>query len=227
MDGSDQQALLDITSAVGELMPTIGFYLQDKVGGRYLGPGFWRSLFQQPSLVAVKVAPFDRYRTADVVHALLESGRPDVALLTGNDDDIVGDLVTTFQRTIDGTLTTTAFSGGLLGQWAIGTRAAIGLSADAAAALKRGSISAGLLTSGTWLTEINGAVFDAANGFAGCVPGVNEMLRQQGLISSSVCLDSRDRLSAGQELAISDVRRRYPELLDEQFIAEHLHAWRS
>jgi hypothetical protein len=226
-DGSDERETLRIFAAVGEVMPTIGFYLQDKVGGRYLDPAFWRALFLQPSLVAVKVAPFDRYRTADVAHVLLESGRADVALLTGNDDNIIGDLVTTFERSTDGRSATVRFSGGLLGQWAIGTQAATRLSAAATEPFSDGSVPADLLTAGAWLTEINGAVFDAANGFAGCVAGVNETLRQQRLLSSRLCLDSGDRLSPGQEEAIADVRRRYPDMLDEQFIAENLDAWRS
>jgi dihydrodipicolinate synthase/N-acetylneuraminate lyase len=219
------QVILDVAAAVGEVLPTIGFYMQDVVGGSYLPLDFWRSLFAQPALVAVKVAPFNRYRTGEVVRALLESGRTDVGLLTGNDDSIVSDLVTTYGGTELGG--SASFTGSLLGQWAVGTRAAVRLSADAAAARRADSVDAGLLTRGTQLTEINGTLFDAENNFAGCVAGVNELLRQQGLISTSRCLDPRDRLSTGQAEAISQLRGRYPELLDEEFIAERLDAWRS
>ena len=215
--------ILAMAAAVGEVMPTIGFYMQDDVGGRYLGIDFWRSLFAQPAVIGVKVAAFDRYRTGDVVRALFESGRDDVVLLTGNDDSIIGDLATNY-RSVGRTL---SFAGGLLGQWAVGTRAAVGLSARVVEARELGSVPTELLTAGNWLTEINGVVFDVKNRFAGCVAGVNEVLRQQGLIGTSVCLSAIDRLSPGQAEAIAEMRRLYPTLLDEDFIANNLDRWRS
>jgi dihydrodipicolinate synthase/N-acetylneuraminate lyase len=221
-DANDEE-ILELAAAVGEILPTIGFYMQDAVGGRYLGVDFWRALFAQPNVVGVKIAAFDRYRTGDVVRALIETARDDVALLTGNDDNIVADLVTTYRGSDRGV----GFAGGLLGQWAVGTRAAVELSARAADARAAGSVPQDLLTAGTWITEINGAVFDVNNAFAGCVAGVNEVLRQQGVVTSSTCLDSNDRLSAGQAEAIAEMRSRYPELLDETFIAENVERWRS
>ncbi len=225
--GSSDEDILQMAKSVGEVLPTIGFYMQDDVGGRYLGIEFWRALFDLPTVVGVKVAAFDRYRTGDVIRALLESGRQEIALLTGNDDSIIGDLATTYRGDVDGEERTVAFAGGLLGQWAVGTRSAVAISAEVVDARESGSVSVDLLTRGTWITEINGAIFDARHSFAGCVAGVNELLRQQGLISTSACLDPRDRLSPGQQEAIADVRARYPELLDEDFIAENIDRWRS
>lgn len=225
--GVSDDDILRIAESVGEVMPTIGFYMQDDVGGRYLGAEFWKALFDQPALVGVKVAAFDRYRTGDVVRALLESGRRDIALLTGNDDSIVGDLVTTYRGSVDGEERSVAFEGGLLGQWAVGTRAAVRMSTEVAHARSAGTIGVDILTTGTWITEINGALFDVKHAFAGCVAGVNELLYQQGLLSSNACLDPRDRLSPGQCEAIRNVRRRYPELLDENFITANVDRWRS
>lgn len=221
-DASDDE-VLKMAAAVGEVMPTLGFYMQDAVGGRYLGIDFWRALFAQPAIVGVKIAAFDRYRTGDVMRALLESGREDVALLTGNDDNIIADLATTYRR--QGR--TAGFTGGLLGQWAVGTKAAVDWSSRAVAARASGSVPVDVLTAGTWITDINAAVFDVKHRFAGCVAGVNEVLRQQGLVETSVCLSDNERLSTGQMEEIAEMRRRYSELLDEAFIAENLDRWRS
>lgn len=225
--GSTDDDILRMAESVGEVLPVIGFYMQDDVGGRYLGVDFWRALFAQPAVIGVKIAAFDRYRTGEVVRALLESGRDDIALLTGNDDSIVGDLATTYRGDVDGVQQSASFVGGLLGQWAIGTRAAVELSARVVDARNSGTVPSELLTQGTWITEINSAVFDTQHGFAGCVAGVNEVLRQQGLVRTSLCLDPVERLSPGQQEAIAEARRRYPELLDEAFVAENLERWRS
>ncbi len=220
-DARSDDAVLDRARHVGEVLPIIGFYLQESVGGRLLGAGFWRRLFDLPSVVAVKTAPFDRYRTNTVVRTLLEHDRWDqVAVLTGNDDAIVADLVTPYrlgEREIRAT-------GGLLGQWAVGTRAAAHLVAEATAAVGSGCVPNALLAVGADLVEVNAAVFDVAHAFAGCVPGVNEVLRQQGLVPTAVVL-GEDRLSPGQAELIACVRRAYPELLDEEFVAEHRDAW--
>lgn len=225
--GASDTEILEMAAAVGAVLPTIGFYMQDDVGGRYLGEEFWRALFEQPTVIGVKIAAFDRYRTGDVVRALLESGRSDIALLTGNDDSIVGDLATTYRGDVDGEERTAEFVGGLLGQWAVGTRAAVDVSARVAQAHAAGTVDSDILTTGTWITEINGALFDVKNAFAGCVAGVNELLRQQGLVQTVNCLDPIDRLSPGQQEAIQEVRLRYPDLLDEEFIAENVDRWRA
>ncbi|GAA5134818.1 dihydrodipicolinate synthase family protein [Pseudonocardia adelaidensis] len=226
MEEATDEALLERARAVGEILPTIGFYLQESVGGRRLGRAFWRDLFDIETVVAVKSAPFDRYRSNDVVQALLEHDRwADVAVLTGNDDAIVHDLVTPVRRTVGGRTREVRTAGGLLGQWAVGTAAAVGLVAEACAARDAGAVPTPLLAAAADLVEINAAVFDVDHGFAGCVAGVNEVLRQQGLLRSARCLSAAERLSPGQRERIQDVRDRHPGWLDEEFVAEHRDRW--
>ena len=226
MSERTEDTLIERARAVGEILPTIGFYLQDSVGGMRLSPDYWKRLFDLESTVAVKAAPFDRYRTADVAQSLLSHDRwNDIALLTGNDDAIVHDLITPYRRTIGGVRREVRASGGLLGQWAVGARAAVSLVHAVADNLAADRVTSELLAAATDLVDINAAVFDVDNNFAGCVAGVNEVLRQQGLLTSSDCLGGSERLSPGQSNRIAAVRQRYPELLDEEFIAAHVDRW--
>jgi len=209
--------LLGHARAVAAVLPVIGFYLQPAVGGRVLSYGFWRRFAEIPEVVAVKIAPFNRYQTLDVVRAILDAGREDIALYTGNDDHIVGDLVTPFrfgdrERRI---------VGGLLGHWAVGTRNAVAVWERC-----RGE-SAGpdLLRLGIEITDANAAFFDAAHGFRGCIAGLHEVLRRQGLLEGIECLDPAEGLSPGQAEEIDRVRRAYPHLHDDAFVAEHLDRW--
>lgn len=228
MRQADESALLACAAAVGQVLPTIGFYLQESVGGRPLRREFWRKLFDLDSLVAVKTAPFNRYRTNDVAQALLEHDRWDqVALLTGNDDAIVHDLLTPYRRTVAGQLRQVWTSGGLLGQWAVGTRAARVLLSQIREARDARAVPVEVLAAASELVEINAAVFDVDHDFAGSIAGVNETLRQQGLIRSARCLDDHERLSPGQADKITQARLRYPDWLDEQFVAEHKNTWTS
>ncbi|WIY00963.1 dihydrodipicolinate synthase family protein [Amycolatopsis mongoliensis] len=211
-------ALLDRARAVGEVLPTIGFALQKAVGGPELPKSYWSRLFDLGSVVGVKAAPFDRYRTNDIARALLDHDRwNEIALLTGNDDAIVADLVTPYRGAAGRVL---RVSGGLLGQWAVGTNAAAELRRLAA-----GPVSPDILATGADLVEVNAAVFDVAHGFAGCVAGVNEVLRQQGLLGSSRCLSTAERLSPGQAELIEQARHRFPHLFDETFVREHRDDW--
>lgn len=220
-----EATLLARAAAVGEVIPTIGFYLQDSVGGLRLSRGYWRSLFDLESVVAVKTAPFDRYRTGDVVQTLLAHDRwRDVVVLTGNDDAIVHDLLTPYRATVDGEEREVRATGGLLGQWAVGTRAAVELVSAAGAAVASSSVPLDLMVQASALVEVNAAVFDVDHDFAGCVPGVNEVLRQQGLVRTARCL-GRDVLSPGQSERIAAVRARYPDLLDEEFVAANRDGW--
>ncbi|MPV36477.1 dihydrodipicolinate synthase family protein [Georgenia subflava] len=220
-----EEALLDRARAVGEVLPTMGFYLQESVGGRRLGRDYWRRLFDLESVVAVKTAPFDRYRTNDVVQTLLEHDRwDDVVVLTGNDDTIVHDLITPYRREVGGTVREVRAAGGLLGQWAVGTRAAVQLLEKVRAATAEGAVPVDLLADASALVDVNAAVFDVDNDFAGCVPGVNEVLRQQGLVRTARCLGP-DVLSPGQAELIATVRERHPDLLDEGFVATHVEEW--
>lgn len=227
MSSRTDRDLLERAAAVGDVMPTIGFYLQDSVGGTPLDRPFWRRLFDLESVVAVKTAPFDRYRTNDVMQELLVHDRFDqVAVLTGNDDAIVSDLLTPYRAIVDGVPREVRAKGGLLGQWAVGTRAASRLVERTNAAVSADAVPQSLLALASDLVEINAALFDVRNDFAGCVPGVNELLRQQGLAPTSRCLGP-DVLSPGQSELIAQVRARFPELLDEEFIDAGRDLWFS
>jgi dihydrodipicolinate synthase/N-acetylneuraminate lyase len=225
MSDRSEPRLLERAAAVGEVLPTIGFYLQESVGGMPLTRSFWRSLFDLESVVAVKTAPFDRYRTNDVMQELLVHDRWDrVAVLTGNDDAIVTDLLTPYRRRVGGVQREVRARGGLLGQWAVGTRAAVDLVARANAEVASGTVSQELLALAADLVEINAGVFDVLHDFAGCVAGINEVLRQQGLLRTARCL-GHDALSPGQSELIGALRERYPVLFDEEFIAAGRSRW--
>ena len=225
MSERSPQTLFERARTVGEILPTIGFYLQDSVGGTALPRSFWRRLFDLESVVAVKTAPFDRYRTGDVMQELLVHDRWDqVAVLTGNDDAIVHDLITPYRAKVGGRVREVRARGGLLGQWAVGTRAAVELVAAVEAAVAADAVSQDLLSLASDMVEVNAAVFDTLHDFAGCVPGVNEVLRQQGLVSTARCLGP-DVLSPGQAELIQGVRRRFPALLDEEFVAAGRDRW--
>jgi dihydrodipicolinate synthase/N-acetylneuraminate lyase len=213
--------ILDHCARVADVIPVVGFYLQPAVGGRVLDRAFWRAFLDIDRVVAIKVAPFDRYRTLDVVNALAESGRTDVALYTGNDDAIVADLLTGYAAG-DGQ-PRLRFSGGLLGQWAVWTSKAVGL-------LQHCKVAAGdevsaLLALGAELTDANAALFDPAHGFAGCIPGIHEVLRRQGLLAGRWCLDPHEELSTGQMAEIDRVLSKYPHLTDDTFVAERRDLW--
>nr|MCU0626928.1 dihydrodipicolinate synthase family protein [Gemmatimonadaceae bacterium] len=176
--------------------------------------------------VAIKIAPFDRYRTIDVVRAVAASGRTDVALYTGNDDAIVHDLVTPFPVRRNGHAATARIVGGLLGQWAVWTRHAVEL-LTRIKAIGEGPVPRNLLTEGAELTDANGAVFDAANRYAGCIPGIHEILRRQGLMRGTWTLDPREQLGPGQVDELDRVTAAYPWLTDDSFVAAHRDRWLS
>lgn len=221
---SDSQ-LVQHCRAVSEVLPLIGFYLQPAVGGRPLGESFWRELAELPGLVAVKIAPFDRYATMDVVRAVAAAGRDDVALYTGNDDSIVVDLLTPFPVEVGGRRVERRIVGGLLGQWAVWTHRAVDWMTELREARESESMSTDWLRRAAALTDANSAIFDTAHDFAGCIPGIHEILRRQGLLLGTWTLDPREQLSPGQTAALDRVCRRHPELTDDYFVAEHLDRW--
>ena len=223
MRGRANRDLLAHCRAVADIIPLVGFYLQPAVGGIPLDYAFWREFAEIPNVVAVKIAPFDRYRTIDVVRAIGASGRDNIALYTGNDDNIVGDLVTPFPFGAGGI--PRRIIGGLLGQWAVWTRRAVELLDQARAASESDLIPADLLRIGAALTDANAAVFDVRNGFAGCIAGIHEVLRRQGLMRGTWCLDPHEQLSPGQSEEIDRVIRCYPDLTDDDFVATHLDRW--
>jgi dihydrodipicolinate synthase/N-acetylneuraminate lyase len=227
--GLPDDDLIDRARAVGEVLPVVGFYLQPAVGGRHLGRDFWARLAVLDAVVGIKVAPFDRYLTLDVLDAVARSGRGgEIALYTGNDNHILGDLVTPHRFAVAGGDVCVGFVGGLLGQWAMWTLEAVRHLELAERA--RGGDDAALrevLAIDGALTDANGAIFDARNGFRGCLPGIHEVLRRQGLLAGTWCLDPDEALSAGQIEEINRIWDAYPYLRDDSFVAQRLDSWLS
>jgi dihydrodipicolinate synthase/N-acetylneuraminate lyase len=224
---ADDNALAVHCRAVAGVLPLFGFYLQPAVGGRVLSVDFWRGFLEIENVVAIKVAPFDRYRTLDVLRAVAESGRHDVALYTGNDDHILLDLLTPHcPPGPDGTRTRVRMVGGLLGQWAVWTRRAVELFGSCQAVAEPGAaVPAELLSLAADLTDANAAIFDVSGGFRGCIPGIHEVLRRQGLLEGTWCLDPTQVLSPGQKEGIDRVYRSYPHLADDEFVRAHRDEW--
>ena len=218
--------LIDHCRIVAEAIPLFGFYLQPAVGGRVLSYRFWREFAEIPNVWAIKIAPFNRYQTIDVVRAVAEAGRDDIALYTGNDDSIVVDLVTPFTIAVGDARVTRWIDGGLLGQWAMWTRRAVEM-LDHIKVMRAtsGRVDRDWLSNGAALTDANAAIFDAAHGFAGCIPGIHEVLRRQGLLAGTWCLDPRETLADGQGDEIARVTRSYPELTDDEFVRENIDEW--
>jgi dihydrodipicolinate synthase/N-acetylneuraminate lyase len=225
---ADTNRLIAHARAIGEILPLVGFYLQPGVGGRRLEYEFWRKFCDLESVVAIKVAPFNRYDTLDVVRAIAESGRArEITLLTGNDDHILLDLMATHTiATADGPVRV-GMPGGLLGQWACWTHTAVAQHAKARRAVLERKVPAALLTLALQLTEANAAIFDAAHQFRGCIPGIHEILRRQGLLRGRWCLDPQEELSPGQLAEIDRVCTAYPHLTDDAFVREHRDRWLS
>ena len=222
-----EAAFLAHCRTVAETIPLFGFYLQPAVGGRVLSYRFWREFAEIPNVVAIKIAAFNRYQTLDVVRAVADSGRTDIALYTGNDDNILADLNTRFCFNAE----CIRFVGGLLGQWAVWTRNAV-VSLELVSAEAQGDAAPFVRRSkqgppeyGVWLTDANSAIFDAANNFAGCIPGIHEILRRQGLLAGTWCLNPHEELSPGQSEEIDRVLAAYPFLTDNDFVEEHLDVW--
>jgi len=223
---ASDEALVEHARQVAEVLPVVGFYLQPAAGGRLLSQRFWRSFAEIPRVVAIKIAPFNRYQTLDVVRAVVEAGRDDIALYTGNDDSIVADLVTPFRFRRGGRTVERRVVGGLLGHWAVWTQGAVAYHAECRRVGRSGeAVHPDLLRLGVEITDANAAFFDAANGFAGCIAGLHEVLRRQGLLEGTWCLDPRETLSPGQAAEIDRVLAAYPHLADDDFVQENLHGW--
>jgi len=217
--------LISHTVTIADILPVMGFYLQPAVKGRILPYEFWRRMAEIENVIAIKVAPFNRYRTLDVVRAVADSGRAqEIALYTGNDDNIIADLLTPFRF---GNVET-AFVGALLGQFANWTYKAVEILARSKAARVGEQQNAlDLLALGQQLTDSNAAIFDFANGYRGCIPGIHEILRRQGLLKGRWCLDPHEELSGGQSEEIDRILRSYPHLTDDDFVACHIDEWLS
>lgn len=212
--------------AIAERIPVVGFYLQPAVGGRHLGPGFWRRFAEIENVVAIKMAPFNRYRTLDVIRGVVEARAEDrITLYTGNDDHIVLDLLTPFVVPRNGEEVVVRIRGGLLGHWSVWTKSAVEIFERCRAAVAADAIPADLLALDSKVTAMNAALFDVANDFHGCIAGCHEILRRQGLLEGTWCLDRNEGLSPGQAGELDRVVRAYPELTDDAFVAENRERW--
>ncbi|MCX6606894.1 MAG: dihydrodipicolinate synthase family protein [Acidobacteria bacterium] len=206
---ANNRKLIEHVQEVAQVLPVVGFYLQPAVGGRVLPFAFWRQFVEIENVVGIKIAPFNRYQTIDVMRAVAESGR-DIALYTGNDDNIVLDLLSEYQGV--------RFVGGLLGHWSVWTKRAVEMQATIRE-------HPDPLRLNMEVTDSNAAFFDAANGFHGCIAGLHEVLRRQGLLEGLWCLDPNEGLSPGQMAEIDRVYAAYPHLHDDEFVAAHRDEW--
>ena len=227
MKDAGLSAMLDHCAKVAEVMPLIGFYLQSAVGGPELPYSFWKEFVKIPNVLGIKIAPFNRYKTFDVVRALCEAGKEnEITLYTGNDDNIVQDLITEYKIESNGRHRKVRIKGGLLGHWCVWTQKAVALLDEIHALVENGKdIPRELLTRSMEITDCNAAFFDAANNFAGCIPGIHEVLRRQGLLKGIRCLDPHETLSPGQSDEISRVYKAYPHLNDDSFVKANLEKW--
>lgn len=221
------QALLEHCKLIAGVIPVIGFYLQPAIGGRKLDVDFWREFARIENVIAIKMAPFNRYQTLDVVRGVIESGRAnEVVLYTGNDDNILVDLLTEFKMSDGKNIISKRISGGLLGHWAVWTSKAVEM-LEMVQHSDAGNDINQLLTLASHITDCNAAFFDAANNFAGCITGIHEVLRRQGLLEGIWTLNKNEALSPGQKEEIDRVYAAYPELNDDVFVAENLSNWLS
>lgn len=222
-DYSEAQLIKRIED-ISNVIPVFGFYLQPAVGGRILSCEFWRDFAEIPNVHAIKIAPFNRYLTLDVVRAVCESGRRDeIALYTGNDDNIVADLLTTYQFPVGKGQAEKRIVGGLLGHWAVWTKKAVELFNEIKRCIANDRFGIkDLLSKGVAVTDMNAAIFDAKNSFKGCIPGIHEVLRRQGLLEGRWCLNPEEKLAPGQMEEIDRVYKYYPQLTDDAFVKKFL-----
>jgi hypothetical protein len=226
LKGAGEDELVAHCEAVAAVMPLVGFYLQPAVGGIHLPATFWQRFAAIDNVVAVKMAPFNRYRTLDVIRGVVAARAEErVTLYTGNDDHIVLDLLAPFTLVRDGQPVTVRIRGGLLGHWSVWTERAVDLLARIHAAVDAGSVPPDLLALDAQVTDCNAALFDVAHDFHGCIAGCHEVLRRQGLLAGTWCLDPAEGLSDGQAAELSRVARDYPHLVDDAFVARHRERW--
>lgn len=226
--GASEDDLIEHCRAIAGEVPVIGFYLQTAVGGIALSRTFWTRFCGLDNVIAIKVAPFDRYKTLDVAFGVVAAGAEErITLYTGNDDHIVPDLVTPMRIRSGTRQVMLRFKGGLLGHWSVWTKPAVELLARAQAAAGAGAVPEDLIALDAMVTDCNSVIFDVANGFAGCIAGCHEVLRRQGLMQSAHCLDPNEGLSPGQAAGLDRITAAYPELNDNAFVSANLERWRS
>ena len=229
LKGKSIDELIDHSRRVAEIIPIMGFYLQETISKMTLPAEFWQKFIMIPNVHAIKIAPFNRYQTLDVLEAVAYSGRAgEIALYTGNDDNIILDLLTRYEFNIDGRSVSLRIAGGLLGQWACWTKKAVEHLARIKAIRENNTpIPYDMLTLACQLTMANKAIFDAGNQFRGCISGISYVLKRQGLLKEINTLDPNERLSPGQADSIDQIIRDYPGLTDDNFVKENLHEWLS
>lgn len=226
LNSASEDELIEHCAAVAEVMPVIGFYLQTAVGGRRLSRDFWRRFAAIENVIGIKMAPFNRYATLDVVRGVVEAhAEKRVTLYTGNDDHIVLDLVSKTRIMRDGAAVDVTVAGGLLGHWSVWTKGAVDILARCKAARQSGAVSDDILRLDAAVTDCNAAVFDVANDFQGVIAGCHEILRRQGLLEGRWCLDPDEDLGPGQSTELDRVYREYPELNDDEFVRRNLERW--
>lgn len=222
---SSNSEMIEHSRAIANVIPVVGFYLQPAVGGRDLDVNFWKEFASIDNVIAIKIAPFNRYQTLDVVRGVVDSGRAgEIALYTGNDDNILVDLLTEYHVAAKGSLAKKRIAGGLLGHWAVWTRTAVRLLETIREPGFKGDLNHLLALNGR-ITDSNAAFFDSANNFAGCIAGIHEVLRRQGLLEGIWTLNKDEKLSPGQADEIDRVYNGYPDLNDDAFVAENLERW--
>ncbi|MBQ9760297.1 MAG: dihydrodipicolinate synthase family protein [Clostridia bacterium] len=220
--------MIERTKAVAEIMPVIGFYLQTACSGRQFTYNYWERLCAIPNVIAIKCASFNRYTTLDVVRAAALSERnEEITLYTGNDDNIVIDLLTKYKFEKNGKTVVKGFEGGLLGHWSVWTKRAVEMFEKIKIEKEKDTISTEMLTLAAEVTDTNSAFFDTAHNFSGCIAGLHEILRRQGLMSNIHCLNPEEGLSEGQLEELDRIQRTYPHLNDDAFIKEHLAEWKA
>ncbi len=229
LKGKSISELINHAKQVAEVIPIMGFYLQEVISEMVLPIEFWQKFVEIPNVLAIKIAPFNRYQTLDVLEAVAHSGRfGEIALYTGNDDNIICDLLAKYEFNVDGRLVSLRIVGGLLGQWACWTKRAVEyLRRIKIMCESESAIPQDMLTLANQLTLANKAIFDADNHFAGCIPGISYVLKQQGLLEHVGTLDPDEQLSEGQAVMIDRIKSSYPHLTDDDFVKENLHKWLS
>ena len=223
-----EDELVARTEAVAKVMPVIGFYLQTAVGGRHFSYEYWQKICEIPNVVAIKAAPFNRYMSLDIARAAALSGRSDeITLYTGNDDNIVVDLLTAYKFEVDGKHYEKSFEGGLLGHWSVWTKRAVELFERCKKEKASNGISAEILSLANEVTDSNAVLFDGAHNFAGCIPGLHYVLKKQGLMKTLNCINPKEVLSDGQTEEIERIYTMYPHLVDDDFVKANIENWKK
>ena len=222
--GKDAAGVVELFKHIAEIIPTFAFELQRAIPGSYeYTPELWTRIFE--IVYGAKGASFDTYRSLTMLEGAANSEHKDtLALLTGNDDRIVADLLGEFAFQTQKGRSVVEYKGGLLGHFATDTNAAVHWCTAIKNKKTTGEWNFGLsendLAHG--VNRCNMALFDAMGNFENSVWGVKYRLSSMGLLPGPYCKHEEGR--KGQAQAIDDVYNEYPELNDNEFVAENLGA---